>query len=102
VSGFVDLARIGPCPHCGIDNGETAEVGTAPGIAGAVMVRHHDVPKDGDVNVCVRCGGVSLFTGVGRRKRLPLPSERLELLADDDIRAAVRAVHAASANGPAQ
>lgn len=92
---IVDLGKLASkCPYCGTDNYEATEVGTAPGIVGSVMIRHHDTPNEGDVSVCIRCGGVALFTGLDRNKRRPTESERAELLADEDVQRAVRAVHA--------
>jgi hypothetical protein len=65
------------CPYCGNQNNRVTDP------------RGDDVPKRGDVSVCIRCGGVGLFTR-RLRVRKPLPGEIAVLAADPELGPFVR------------
>jgi hypothetical protein len=60
------------CPHCGHEVDRTFEA-------------HGDAkPSPGDTSLCIRCGGVSVFTSeLGQR--LPSETERLEIENDPEV-----------------
>jgi len=65
------------CPWCGkVSDGASSTVQT------------DDVPVDGDFNVCVRCGGPSIYTDAGQAVRAMSLDEldHLPQTALDDIR----------------
>ncbi|WP_032376787.1 hypothetical protein [Rhodococcoides fascians] len=68
-----------PCPHC-------------KSVVDATMAMGNPAnrPSPGDVNVCVYCAGVSLFTEDGFR--LPTASEARELELVPQIQHAIRKV----------
>lgn len=67
------------CMVCGACNDATTEVG---GVRGK--------PRDGDVSVCLECGGLSIFTGVGLMLRAATAGERAEIEADENVLMAQR------------
>jgi hypothetical protein len=61
------------CPYCGLTNDRASDpTGDA-------------VPKRGDISVCIRCGGVGLFTR-SLRVRKPSPAELAEAMANPKVR----------------
>jgi hypothetical protein len=64
------------CPYCGKHNPlhVIADYDTAP-------------PREGDVSICVGCGGLALFT-LELTLRKPTAREMLELSYDKDVQAA--------------
>jgi hypothetical protein len=69
------------CPGCHVNN----DGATSVELDGAV-------PADGDATVCVYCGTLAIFTRGAKHLRRPTAAERTELLADPDVRTAMRAV----------
>ncbi|WP_155290396.1 hypothetical protein [Rhodococcoides fascians] len=67
------------CPHCNTAVDSTVPVG-----------QPDNRPDPGDVNVCVYCAGVSVFTADGLRK--PTLDEASEFLLEPAVRRAVRTV----------
>jgi hypothetical protein len=67
------------CPKCGavID------------AATAVDPDDKDVPRTGDISICIKCGWVMIFDGDPALPRDLLPSEQLDVLSDPDIMAAL-------------
>jgi Zn ribbon nucleic-acid-binding protein len=63
---------LNTCPYCGHRHDRaTIPIGDA-------------APKRGDVSVCIRCGGVGVFTRA-LRMRKPLPGEIAEMAADPEL-----------------
>lgn len=74
----------GACPHCGARQDAATEATAA--------LRP---PRPGDVSICIRCAGVSVFEVAGER-RLPSDDEAATFAADDDLQrmvAAAKAMH---------
>lgn len=71
----------GACPHCG----RRQDAGT--NMTGDVA------PKPGDVSICIRCAGVSVFE-LGGERRLPTDEEVAEFAADDELQRMVAAAKA--------
>lgn len=72
------------CPHCGHRTDAATGIGT------------NDRPDPGDLAVCIRCGGVAIYTVLG--SRLPTVEELVEAFRDPRVRAAQRAVKMSRAN----
>lgn len=69
-----------PCPGCGRVNQ------VATGATG-------DIPEDGDVSICWGCGVIGIFAGDPlSHVRHPTDEERRELMADEGVQNAVRAI----------
>jgi hypothetical protein len=65
------------CPHCGKSHDMTT---------GATSETN---PVDGDVSICIKCGGVAVFEG--RILRLPTADEQAELDKDTYVQDVLRA-----------
>lgn len=50
-------------------------------------------PDEGAVSVCVACGMIALFTGVGRETRFPTKDEFHEIIADPLVAALVSDIY---------
>lgn len=51
-----------------------------------------NVPRDGDVSVCLYCGNIALYAANVQRLCPPTPAEEVELAADDRVQQALMAV----------
>jgi hypothetical protein len=60
------------CPYCGNQNDRVTDP------------TGDDVPKRGDVSVCIRCGGVGVFTRT-LRVRKPLAGEITQMMTDPEL-----------------
>lgn len=68
--------QVVPCPHCAYP---------FTGIAG---VGHEQAPTPGDLNVCARCGGISVFEEGGGARRATATEEE-EATTDPELAEAV-------------
>ena len=70
------------CPHC-------REVHP---LATSVKPGGDHIPNNGDVSICFKCGGVSIFNRkIDGHLRLPTATEAKNIADDDDIQAALTA-----------
>jgi hypothetical protein len=67
------------CWQCGADNDRAA-----------VYDMTEATPSAGDASVCLYCRAVGIFTGNGLETRAPDFAEHAALLADPDVREAIR------------
>jgi hypothetical protein len=60
----------------------------------AFVDRHHpeNTPHDGDISVCARCSGLSVFDGADLR--LPTPTELAKAVRDRELMGAIRELRA--------
>lgn len=76
------MSRAIPCPSCGRLNDQHAHTG---GV---------DAPSPGDVAICWGCGQPAVFvaTAYGLGQRAATETERVEILADPEVRRALDAL----------
>jgi hypothetical protein len=76
-----DMGRI-VCPYCAVIHDCAMNVGPEPGA-----------PEDGNVNVCIKCGRISLYhKDTPGGLRVPTDAEYVEASADPDVKRAMFAV----------
>jgi hypothetical protein len=79
-----------PCPACKYVLKLTSGIAT------------RGAPGDGDVNICIACGTITLFTltPTGLALRITTPEEHTELLEDDTVIAVLAAWQFANEENP--
>ena len=63
-----------PCSHCGYEN-----------TCASNLDDPSSVPSEGDISLCIKCAGFSVFTGESIKVRKPTEDELREIESDVDM-----------------